>query len=99
MQQGSQEDLYSFSICQICDIFCRTYKENIYTRYKKEKENYKSHQYFKKSTKTKGGLKDSKKETTELSNTKQFFFSFFFYDSYVHTRLGSFLPPAPTPST
>jgi hypothetical protein len=31
-----------------------------------------------------------------------FFFSlykfFFFYYSYVHTRLGSFLPPAPTPS-
>jgi hypothetical protein len=26
------------------------------------------------------------------------FFSFFFYYSYVHTRLGSFLPPAPTPS-
>jgi hypothetical protein len=25
------------------------------------------------------------------------FFSFFFYFSYVHTRLGSFLPPAPTP--
>jgi hypothetical protein len=24
---------------------------------------------------------------------------FFFYYSYVHTRLGSFLPPAPTPST
>jgi hypothetical protein len=23
---------------------------------------------------------------------------FFFYYSYVHTRLGSFLPPAPTPS-
>jgi hypothetical protein len=29
---------------------------------------------------------------------KNFFFSFFFYYSYVHTRLGSFLPPAPTPS-
>jgi hypothetical protein len=28
----------------------------------------------------------------------RFFFSFFFYYSYVHTRLGSFLPPAPTPS-
>jgi hypothetical protein len=28
----------------------------------------------------------------------KFFFSFFFYYSYVHTRLGSFLPPAPTPS-
>jgi hypothetical protein len=27
-----------------------------------------------------------------------FIFSFFFYYSYVHTRLGSFLPPAPTPS-
>jgi hypothetical protein len=27
-----------------------------------------------------------------------FFFFFFFYYSYVHTRLGSFLPPAPTPS-
>jgi hypothetical protein len=27
-----------------------------------------------------------------------FVFSFFFYYSYVHTRLGSFLPPAPTPS-
>jgi hypothetical protein len=27
-----------------------------------------------------------------------FFFSFFFYYSYVHTRLGSFLPPAPTSS-
>jgi hypothetical protein len=26
------------------------------------------------------------------------FFSFFFYYSYVHTRLGSFLPPTPTPS-
>jgi hypothetical protein len=26
------------------------------------------------------------------------FFSFFFYYSYVHTRLGSFLPPAPIPS-
>jgi hypothetical protein len=26
------------------------------------------------------------------------FFSFFFYYSYVHTRLGSFLPPASTPS-
>jgi hypothetical protein len=26
------------------------------------------------------------------------FFLFFFYYSYVHTRLGSFLPPAPTPS-
>jgi hypothetical protein len=26
------------------------------------------------------------------------FISFFFYYSYVHTRLGSFLPPAPTPS-
>jgi hypothetical protein len=26
------------------------------------------------------------------------FLSFFFYYSYVHTRLGSFLPPAPTPS-
>jgi hypothetical protein len=26
------------------------------------------------------------------------FFFFFFYYSYVHTRLGSFLPPAPTPS-
>jgi hypothetical protein len=26
------------------------------------------------------------------------FFSFFFYYSYVHTRLGSFLPPATTPS-
>jgi hypothetical protein len=26
------------------------------------------------------------------------FFSFFFYYSYVHTRLGSFPPPAPTPS-
>jgi hypothetical protein len=25
------------------------------------------------------------------------FFSFFFYYSYVHTRLGSFLSPAPTP--
>jgi hypothetical protein len=29
---------------------------------------------------------------------KDIFFSFFFYYSYVHTRLGSFLPPAPTPS-
>jgi hypothetical protein len=27
-----------------------------------------------------------------------FLFFFFFYYSYVHTRLGSFLPPAPTPS-
>jgi hypothetical protein len=27
-----------------------------------------------------------------------FFFFFFFYYSYVHTRLGSFLPPAPSPS-
>jgi hypothetical protein len=27
-----------------------------------------------------------------------FIFIFFFYYSYVHTRLGSFLPPAPTPS-
>jgi hypothetical protein len=27
-----------------------------------------------------------------------FVFSFFFYYSYVHARLGSFLPPAPTPS-
>jgi hypothetical protein len=27
-----------------------------------------------------------------------FIFSFFFYYSYVRTRLGSFLPPAPTPS-
>jgi hypothetical protein len=26
------------------------------------------------------------------------FFSFFFYYLYVHTRLGSFLAPAPTPS-
>jgi hypothetical protein len=26
------------------------------------------------------------------------FFFFFFYYSYVHTGLGSFLPPAPTPS-
>jgi hypothetical protein len=34
---------------------------------------------------------------TEMSG-KEFFFSFFFYYSYVHTRLGSFLPPAPTPS-
>jgi hypothetical protein len=25
-------------------------------------------------------------------------YSFFFFYSYVHTRLGSFLPPAPTPS-
>jgi hypothetical protein len=30
-------------------------------------------------------------------SNKVFFFSFFFYYSYVHTRLGSFLPPAPTP--
>jgi hypothetical protein len=27
-----------------------------------------------------------------------FFLSFFFYYSYVHTRIGSFLPTAPTPS-
>jgi hypothetical protein len=37
-----------------------------------------------------------------ISHSKQisfsFFFPFFFYYSYVHTRLGSFLPPAPTPS-
>jgi hypothetical protein len=30
-------------------------------------------------------------------NLYLFIFSFFFYYSYVHTRLGSFLPPAPTP--
>jgi hypothetical protein len=28
-----------------------------------------------------------------------FFLIFLFYYSYVHTRLGSFLPSAPTPST
>jgi hypothetical protein len=33
-----------------------------------------------------------------LFDSDSFFFSFFFYYSYVHTRLGSFLPPAPTPS-
>jgi hypothetical protein len=27
-----------------------------------------------------------------------YFILFIFYYSYVHTRLGSFLPPAPTPS-
>jgi hypothetical protein len=32
------------------------------------------------------------------SSPALFFFSFFFYYSYVHTRLGSFLPLAPTPS-
>jgi hypothetical protein len=41
----------------------------------------------------------------ELENIIFFLFSFFkfflfllFYYSYVHTKLGSFLPPAPTPS-
>jgi hypothetical protein len=34
-----------------------------------------------------------------LSKIEIFYlFIFFFYYSYVHTRLGSFLPPAPTPS-
>jgi hypothetical protein len=29
---------------------------------------------------------------------KNYLFIYLFYYSYVHTRLGSFLPPAPTPS-
>jgi hypothetical protein len=42
-------------------------------------------------------FKECPRATKEPENVL-FFFSFFFYYSYVHTRLGSFLPPAPTPS-
>jgi hypothetical protein len=37
-------------------------------------------------------------QCTESFCPQEIFFSFFFYYSYVHTRLGSFLPLAPTPS-
>jgi hypothetical protein len=39
--------------------------------------------------------KDTNRLINEM-NVKDFFL--LFYYSYVHTRLGSFLPPAPTPS-
>jgi hypothetical protein len=41
-------------------------------------------------------LHHREKEAVKVSYSTYPFF-FFFY-SYVHTRLGSFLPPAPTPS-
>jgi hypothetical protein len=42
------------------------------------------------------GVSKQRDMKTALSRNAIVFF--FFYYSYVHTRLGSFLPPAPTPS-
>jgi hypothetical protein len=47
------------------------------------------------------GHKTSKQQQQPVRRVLVFFFvlfCFFFYYSYVHTRLGSILPPAPTPS-
>jgi hypothetical protein len=49
-------------------------------------------------TKWSVGIAQSGKALRRSPDFILFFFSFFFYYSYVHTRLGSFLPPAPTPS-
>jgi hypothetical protein len=48
--------------------------------------------------KKQGGLlrQDSKEDPYHSPKSDILFF--FFYYSYVHTRLGSFLPPTPTPS-
>jgi hypothetical protein len=39
-----------------------------------------------------------KNKLSSFKNKLNSFFYLFIYYSYVHTRLGSFLPPAPTPS-
>jgi hypothetical protein len=52
-----------------------------------------------KITNTKGEKTTNTMEIQEIIRDYIFFLFFLlFYYSYVHTRLGSFLPPAPTPS-